>query len=166
MKRFIMAAVFAASMACAGHAWAGEARIGLGANYWVTLEDIDSDNVEKDGFSYLLSYQYWWDILGIEVDMEVLPDRFGESASAPEAYILVGGTIYGGVGMGLVRSDGSFAEDPFYAIRAGLNFELIPSIFFDINANYRFNDTAQLKGEDTNIDTDSVFLGAAVRFSL
>jgi hypothetical protein len=65
-----------------------------------------------------------------------------------------------------VRSDGDFADDPFYALRAGLNLELLPSVFVDISANYRFNDSAQFEGDDTDIDTDTVFLGAALRFAL
>ena len=65
-----------------------------------------------------------------------------------------------------MRADGSFAEDPFYALKAGVNFELLPSFFLDISANYRFNDAVEIRGEETDIDTDSVFLGAAIRFGL
>ena len=146
---------------------AGEHRIGGGANYWVAVDDLDDEGVDDDdGFSYLVSYQHWWDFLGIEVDMELLPDRFGETAYAPEAYILVGSTIYAGAGMGLIRTDGEFADDPFYAFRIGLNLGLLPSVFVDISANYRFNDSVQLEDDDTDIDTDTVFLGAALRFAL
>ncbi len=165
MKKLLMMVTVTGLMVFSGNVWAGEHRIGGGATYWVALEDIESD-VDDDGFSYLLSYQHWWNFLGVEIDMEILPDRFGETASAPEAYILLGSTLYGGVGMGLVRSDGSFADDPFYAFRVGLNLELLPRVFVDISANYRFNDSAQLEGDDTNIDTDSVFLGTAIRFAL
>ena len=60
----------------------------------------------------------------------------------------------------------SIFNEPFFALRAGLNLELLPRIFVDISANYRFNDTAELKDEDTDIDTDTIFLGAALRFAL
>ena len=166
MKKLLMTALVMGLVMVSGKVWAGEHRIGGGANYWVAVDDIDNDDIDDDGFSYLASYQYWMDFLGVELDMEILPDRFGETAYAPEAYLLLGGTIYGGVGIGLVRSDGSFADDPFYAIRAGLNLELLPSVFVDISANYRFNDSAQFEGDDTDIDTDTVFLGAALRFAL
>jgi len=146
---------------------AGEHRIGGGANYWVAVDDLDEEGVDDDnGFSYFVSYQHWWDFVAVEVDMELMPDRFGETAYAPEAYILVGSTIYAGAGIGLIRSDGDFADDPFYAFRAGLNLEMLPSVFVDISANYRFNDSAQLEGDDTDIDTDTIFLGAAIRFAL
>ena len=166
MKKLVMMALVMGLTMASGKAWAGEHRIGAGANYWVAVDDIDDDSIDDDGFSYLVSYQYWMDFLGVEVDMEILPDRFGETASAPQAYLLLGGTIYGGVGIGLVRADGSFADDPFYALRAGLNLELLPSVFVDISANYRFNDSAQFEGDDTDIDTDTVFMGAALRFAL
>ncbi|HHO48434.1 MAG TPA: hypothetical protein ENN06_08295 [Desulfobacteraceae bacterium] len=145
---------------------AGEHRIGGGVNYWTTVDDIDHDDIDEDGFSYLISYQHWWNILGLEVDFELLPDRFGETAFAPQAYVLFGSTLYGGAGIGIVNYDGDFADEPFYALRVGLNLELLPSIFVDISANYRFNDTADLDNKEKDIDTDTIFLGAAVRFAL
>ena len=167
MKKLLMTIIAVGLLVIAGNSWAGEHRFGLGANYWVSLDDIDVEDADDDGFSYLASYQYWWmEYLGVELDMEILPDRFGESASAPEIYILLGKTIYAGAGMGLVRTDGSFADDPFYAFRAGLNFEFFSTMYLDISANYRFNDSVQLEGENTDIDTDTVFLGAALRFAL
>jgi len=88
------------------------------AQYWVAVDDLDEEGVDDDdGFSYLVSYQHWWDFLGIEVDMELLPDRFGETAYAPEAYILVGSTIYAGAGMGSSGTDGDFADDPVLCLQ-------------------------------------------------
>lgn len=145
---------------------AGEHRIGGGVNYWIALDDIDEDDIDEQGFSYLVSYQHWWNILGLELDVELLPDRFGEDAFAPQAYVLFGSTIYGGAGIGIVNYDGDFADEPFFALRAGLNLELLPKVFVDISANYRFNDSADLENKDTDIDTDTIFLGAAVRFTL
>jgi hypothetical protein len=47
-----------------------------------------------------------------------------------------------------------------------VNLELLPKVFVDISANYRFNDTDDLKNNESDIDTDTIFLGAAVRFGL
>ena len=69
-------------------------------------------------------------------------------------------------GMGLIRTNGEFADDPFYAFRVGLNLELLPRVNVDISANYRFNDSVQLEDDDTDIDADTIFLGAAIRFAL
>ncbi|NLB05738.1 MAG: hypothetical protein GX835_02025 [Desulfobulbaceae bacterium] len=98
--------------------------------------------------------------------MELLPDRFDEDAVAPAAWFLLGKTLYAGAGIGIVNSDGDFADEPFFALRAGLNLELLPSLYADLSVNYRFNDEADLDDDDRNIDTDTLFLGAAVRFSL
>ncbi|MHB1349952.1 MAG: hypothetical protein ACYCYR_08775 [Desulfobulbaceae bacterium] len=146
--------------------WAGEHRIGGGANYWVTVDDLDDDDLDESGLSYFLSYQQWWNFLGLEADLELLPDRFGETAFAPQAYLLFGGTLYGGAGIGLMNIDGDFADEPFFALRAGLNLELLPGTFLDLSANYRFNDSEELEDERTDIDADTVFLGAALRFAL
>ena len=147
-------------------AWSGEHRPGGGVNYGVALEDLDEDDVDEDGFSYLISYQYMMDWVGVELDVELLPDRFDEDAVAPAAWFLLGKTLYAGAGIGIVNSDGDFADEPFFALRAGLNLELLPSLYADLSVNYRFNDEADLDDDDRNIDTDTLFLGAAVRFSL
>jgi hypothetical protein len=142
-------------------------RLGGGANYWVTIEDIEFDdkNVDEDGISYMISYQFWPSLLGVEFNLELLPDRFGETALAPQAYVLFGRAVYVAAGIGIIYSDSEFAEEPFFALRAGLNLELLPGLYADINANYRFNDSAELDDEERNIDTDTVFLGAAVRIA-
>lgn len=142
----------------------GDHRFGVGANYWVSLSDIDVDDVNDNGFSYLISYQYWKNLVGFEAVVEFLPDRFGESAWAPEAYILFGEGIYVAVGIGWIHEDGSWQDKPFYAFRMGFDFKLFGSFYLDIAANYRFNDTSDLKDSDTKIDTDTIFLGATLRY--
>jgi len=160
---FILLTVF---LAVTENCLSAEHRLGGGANYWMAIDDIDTSNVDDKGFSFLASYQYWTDFVGLEANVEFLPDRFGESAFAPEAYILVGRSLYAGLGIGMIYSDGSFADEPFFALRAGLNLELISGLYLDISGNYRFNDSAEMNNEATDIDTDTVFLGAAVRLSL
>ncbi|HBT96307.1 MAG TPA: hypothetical protein DEB25_00955 [Desulfobulbaceae bacterium] len=150
------------TLALAGPAIAGENRLGLGTNYWVALDDIDSD-VDDNGFSWLLSYQHHAGLFTIELDGELLPDRFGETAVAPQAYLLIGGTIYAGAGIGIVYSDSSFADEPFFALRAGLDLEILPGLHLDISGNYRFNDSADLSDSAKDIDTDTIFLGATAR---
>jgi hypothetical protein len=157
--------LFAAAVVGAGEATAGEYRLGGGVNYWVAIDDIDHEDVDENGMGFFASYQYWESLLGIELDLEFLPDRFGDSAVSPQAFMLIGRGIYAGLGIGAVYSDGDFADKAFYALRAGFNFELLPGIYTDIYGIYRFNDTAELDNINEDIDTDTVFLGAAVRFS-
>lgn len=167
MKKLVIVVLMFAFVITTTNAMA-EHRIGGGVNYWISVDDIDLDDrdVDEDGLSFLASYQYWTGMFGLELDLEFLPDRFGESAVAPEAYLLFGKAIYAGVGLGVVYTDGDFADEPFFALRAGLNLEVLPSIYLDIYGNYRFNDSADFDNEATDIDTDTVFLGAAVRFAL
>ena len=149
-------------------AWAGEHRIGGGANYWISIDDIEIDDkkLDDDGLGFFGSYQYWTGLFGVEADLEFLPDRFGESAVSPQAYLLIGKGVYAGIGIGGTYTDGDFVDEPFYALKAGINLELLPGIFADIYGNYRFNDKADFDNDDTDIDTDTVFLGMAVRFAL
>lgn len=169
MKKILHAALLLGiiSMVATG-ALAGEHRIGGGANYWVSIDDIEvgDGKLDDDGIAFFGSYQYWGGLLGLEVDLEFLPDRFGESAVSPQAYLLVGRGIYAGIGIGTTYTDGDFAEEPFYALKAGFNLELLPGIYADIYGNYRFNDKADFDNDDSDIDTDTVFLGMAVRIAL
>ena len=48
-------------------------------------------------------------------------------------------------------------------MRAGLIMELLPSLYLDINANYRFDQLNKIRDEFSEIDTDNVTLGAAMR---
>lgn len=146
-------------------AWAANAthRIGAGANYWVAVDDIDIDNIDEDGFSYFASYQYRPTLLGFQADVEFLPELFGKDAIAPAAYILLGKAIYAAGGIGIVNFDGEWADDPFFSFKAGLDLEILPSIFIDISACYRFNSKYDFEDAIDAIDTDTVFLGAAAR---
>ncbi len=77
--------------------------------------------------------------------------------------LLVGTWIYAAGGIGVYYSDGDFADDPFFVLRAGLNLELLPSLYFDFNVNCRFETWDDLQESESNIDTDTVMLGAALR---
>lgn len=165
-KRIVLSLIVTAMLVT--NSFAEEHRIGGGANYWVALEDIEvgDDSLDDDGLSFLASYQYITGLFGLELDLEFLPDRFGESAIAPQAYVLLGRSLYAGIGLGIVYSDSEFSDEPFFALRAGFNLELLPGLYADIYGNYRFNDKATFDDEETDIDTDTVFLGAALRFAL
>ncbi|HBA85252.1 MAG TPA: hypothetical protein DCZ95_14285 [Verrucomicrobia bacterium] len=141
-------------------------RLGVGAHYWTAVDNIDDDNFDEDGVSWLASYQYWPGLFGIEAAVEWLRDGFGGSEDdvfLPQAYLIFGKWIYAAAGIGGYYTDGRMADDPFYALRAGLNLELLPYLFLDLNANYRFEEWDDLREEGTEIDTDTVTLGGAVR---
>lgn len=156
----------AAPAALAGHS------LGLGANYWKTLNNIevaDVTNIDETGLSWLASYQYIPEgIFKLEVDLEYYPELGGgadrKAFWSPEAFVLVGGTLYAGVGIGTYFDGDVFNKNPFFMLRAGIDFAILPFLSLDINANYRFNDWHKDVADD--IDTDTVRLGAALRFSM
>ena len=141
--------------------------VGVGAHYWRTLHDLDLDGVEEDGVAWYASLQIVpAALLRFEFDLEMLPEKFAggrDNVVAPAAYVVVGTGIYGALGIGGYYSDGSFEDDPFYAVRAGLVIELLPSLHIDINANYRVNEWEAVRQIDENLDTDTITLGAAAR---
>jgi len=138
--------------------------VGVGVNYWHALEDIDLSDFDQNGVSWYLSLQSRSDFLvGWEVDLEMMPKGFmaaPQTVYAPQAYAVIGKMITGAVGIGWYYSDGDWSDEPFYALRAGLELMLLPSLTLDITANYRFTDWGELEGED--IDTDTIMLGAAL----
>ncbi len=142
-------------------------RFGVGVNYWKTLKDVDIQNLDKNGVSWLASCQFMpAGLLKVEADLEVFPKGFqgiDENVYAPEAYVVVGSGIYGGAGIGILYADGEFSDSPFYALRAGFQIELLPGICLDLNGNYRFEKWGKLSGLADDISVDTVTLGAAVR---
>jgi len=163
MKRVLAAVLVMGGILVAAAPDASAMRAGVGANYWVAVEEIDDQDFDENGLSWLASIQFLpAPLIKIEADIELLPEGFLGSTDqvwAPQAYLLVGSFIYAGAGIGMYYTDGDFADDPFYALRAGFDFPVGP-VHLDINANYRFEG----KLDADNIDTDTIFLGAAVRF--
>lgn len=64
----------AATMLLAGPAMADGNRLGVGTNYWMALNDIDSD-VDGNGFSRLPNYQHNAGIFTLELAGELPPFR-------------------------------------------------------------------------------------------
>jgi hypothetical protein len=141
--------------------------VGLGLNYWHALKDIHLTKFDRDGASWFLTYQARGDyLIGWEADFEMMPEGFmasPEKVYAPQAYLVLGRSITAAVGVGWYYSDGSWADQPFYGLRAGMEFMLIPKISLDVMANYRFTKWGELEGKD--IDTDTIMLGAALRLA-
>jgi len=147
-----------------------EYRLGGGIHYWYVLDDIEISDIDETGYAWVLSYQVNPSfLLKYEFDLEMLPEGFGgseEQVFAPQAYLLLGEGIYGGLGIGLYFSDGEIWEDPFFNLRGGLDIEILPSLHLDIQANYRFGDWEGLDEALDNVDTDTVTLAVIARIEL
>lgn len=142
--------------------------LGIGANYWRTVDELDADDFDRDGLSWVVTYQrHLSRLLAIQADLEWFPSGFGgtdKDVFAPQAFVLAGGSLYLGAGIGILYSDGEFNDKPYYAVRLGLDLELLPTIYFDVHANYQFSEWDDINRLQEKIGSDTVFLGAAVRF--
>ncbi len=140
---------------------------GLGLHYGTVIDDMDVTDIDTSGISYYFHYRYrFYRPLWLELGLERLPDQFGESVYAPQAFLVIGNKIYAGVGAGAKYTNGSFADEPFYALKAGVSFSLPLWFCLDISAQYRFHDYTDIRDEERRIGTDTVFLGGALRLVL
>lgn len=139
-------------------------RFGGGLHYLRTVGDIKDDpNWDENAVGIIASYQYAPGLLKLELDLEWVPNYGGsESLIEPQAWLLVGGLIYGAGGIGIGYIDGGWQSNPWYGLRLGGNLKL-GSIGLDIFASYRFQSSSDLEGFDSS-DLDSVTFGAILRF--
>ena len=152
---------------------AGEHRLGFGVHYWETVDEIAEDipdvDIDSDGLTGVLSYQYVAGFTRFELAAEYFEAGFQGSndwAVSPQAYVLVGRGFYGGIGAGVTYSDFGDGDwsDPYFIGKIGIDLLLLPKIHLDIHADYRSTEWEEIAGYD--IDTDTITLGAAVRFTL
>lgn len=168
MKHFLCLIVVSLTLAgtFAATAQAGP-RLGGGVQYLKTLGDIkDTPEFDSNAFGFLGSYQYATRLFKIEGDVEWILDFGGSNKSLiqPQAYFLVGGLIYGGAGIGIGYFDGNWQEDPFYALRAGVDLTL-GGLGLDAFAQFRFQDTEVFEDFGSQ-NLNSITFGAVVRFQI
>ncbi|HXV14452.1 MAG TPA: hypothetical protein VEC56_09625 [Candidatus Krumholzibacteria bacterium] len=163
LKAIAIAAVLLSGWLGAANA---ESSIGGGVHYLRNLGDIQTYGYEENSFSLMASYQFAGPLLKFEADLEYVFDfaGTGEAMWEPQAYALVGGMIYGGAGIGIGYLDGDWQNDPFYALRAGVNLPL-GGFNLDMFASYRFQSDEELENL-TGDDLDSMTFGALMRFGL
>ena len=166
-----LAVIIIACLICVSFAQAQDThRFGAGIHYWRAVDSIDVDNIEESGRVYIFSYQYCPTVLAkLELDVEVFPNELpgiDETVYAPQILGILGGGIYAGLGIGSMYADGEFADDPFYILRAGIDWEILPNIHADINLNYHFNDFSNIKTVKEDVDTDTITFGAAIRLAM
>lgn len=156
----------------ASPATAAEHRLGLGAHFWKTVDEIADDggfsDIEEDGYALVASYRYEpGGFLFFQVDVDYYQDGFGgssDSAISPRVLVGAGGNFYVAVGIGTTFADGfeNSMSDPFYVGRVGFELDLLPGVSLDLNANYE----ADAFAEVDNFETDATTFGAVLRFSL
>jgi hypothetical protein len=150
---------------------AAEHHLGFGLHYWTAVDDLEDEgfDIDESGTS---AFALWR--VGIpgpfafELDLEYFSDGFAGSdgsAFAPQAFVLVGAFLYGGLGVGVTVADlpdGDDVSDPFYSARLGLAVAVLPRVRLDVHANYQ-TDTFSNLGD---ADSDTITLGASLRFKI
>jgi hypothetical protein len=164
----VFAAVALLAPTIVGTATAGS-RLGGGVHYLRNLGDLKKDSsvdLSQNSISLMGSYQWAGPLFKVEADVEYIFDYIGSSNGMwePQAYVLVGGMIYGGAGIGIGYIDGDWQNDPFYALRAGVDLGLA-GFDLDIWASYRFQNDDDLKAL-TGEDLDSLTFAALLRFGI
>lgn len=168
MKRFAMIGAAVFSLSALLPAEAADNRLGLGAHYWKVVDSPDVRDIGRDGGSWFITYQRRvMPLLKWQADLEILPQEFAGSESevfAPQLFAVVGGWVYGAIGTGILFSDGRFANRPFFNLRAGLDWKLLPRTRADLHVNYQFSEWRNInRSSDRRFESDAVFVGGAVR---
>ncbi len=167
MRRSLLGSILLWALSATGAARAQDNQFGGGVHYWKTVKDVETDRFDRDGLAYVVSYQRSLvPMVRLGADLDIMPKNYGGSSNpayAPQAYLRVGSGIYGALGIGINYIDNRFANSPFYLARAGLSFNLLPSFYVDLYANYNFERFEKVKDIDEDIDTDVVTLGAVAR---
>ena len=158
-------------LVCVGLVWATPAsargfRLGAGVHYMTVLGDIKDDpNFDENAFAFIASADFKVPLVRIEGDVEFIPDYHNSSETMiqPAVYGLLGNLIYGGIGTGIGYMDKSGWQKAFFALRAGVNFDLLPRVGLDVFASYQFQDAGDL--ENLSGDSlDSLTFGAIAHF--
>lgn len=167
-KSFRFLAIFAIVAGVAVGANAMHIEVGVGANYWYSLDDAVDNSFDEDGLGWLVSTRFMFtDYLGLGFELERSPDnfiQFDEPMYSPSAWAILGNGLYAAIGIGTYYYDGDFYSDCWYALRAGFKIPIFTdAIVLDINANYRCDSWKDIGDVKDEIDTDNVILGAALR---
>jgi len=161
------------AVACGARAEGPAFFFGGGAHYWKTIDELKEETgLDDSGFSWMASAQVGpseW--VKVEGDLEVFPQGFAGSEDTvfgPQAFLVIGSGLYAAGGIGVYYNSDLEDKwsDPFYVVRAGINIEVLPRIWLDVNANYEFFDWESVKDLRQNIDTDTVTVGAVLRVRL
>ena len=164
MKRTLL--LVALLVTTASPAFAGLSKLGAGLHYLHNLGDLKNEtlnDLEKDSFGIIGSYQFTPGLFKLEGDVEYVFNYLGTDNAMwePSAWGLTSGMLYGGGGIGIGYTDGDWQKNPWYALRAGLNFPLA-KLDLDTYATYRFQSAGDL-GAVVD-DLNSLTFAAVIRF--
>jgi hypothetical protein len=121
---------------------ASAVQLGVGLHYLHAVEEFEeSEGISRDDFSLFGTVTVPVAMLKIEGNVEWIPDYMGsnEHLIQPAAYgLLPLGPLNAGAGIGIGYLTGDmagWASNPFYALRAGLDFYLGWGLDLDVFAS-------------------------------
>src|ERR1043165_3566285 len=131
MKRVLIALLaITMAMTSARIASAGGVSLGGGIHYLHNVGSIDENGVDLDqnSMGILGSIMGSASFLKLEGQVEYIHNYLGtdEGLWIPQAWALVGSTVYADGGIGIGHFHNEWMNDPFYALRAGVNLPLGP----------------------------------------
>ena len=146
-----------------------ERSLGLGVHYLRNLGDITDDgavDLNQNSASLIGSIKSDLGPLKLDGQVEYIFDYIGtgDEMWQPSLWLLLGGFIYGGGGMGIGYTNNEWQNNPFYALRAGVNLPL-GGLALDGYGTYQFQSDSELENL-TGEDLDSVTFAAILRFRL
>ncbi len=138
---------------------------GFGLSLWQTVSELPA-GIDTEGAAPFVTYQYLpGGLLKFEIDLNYYANGYDGSTKptiTPIALVLLGGSVYGGVGVGTSISNGfvgNKVSSIFYVARLGIQFEILPKIYLDIHGNYRNGTFSELD----RASADTVTIGVALR---
>lgn len=140
-------------------------QLGGGIHYLRTMGDIkDVPEWDSNAIGFLVSYRYKMPLIKIEGDLEWIPSYGGSDNTMfqPQAWLIVGGFIYGAGGIGGSYIDGGWLDNPFYGLRLGVDLTLL-GLNFDGFASYLFQ-SAEVFEDFDETDLDEITFGVIVRY--
>lgn len=168
----ILVIVLVLALVASFSAPAAATQLGAGVHYLRTLDELEeldtAQDVSQDDFSIFGTLTFPAGLVKIEGNVEWVPNYIGsdEHLIQPAAYgLLPLGPLYGGVGIGIgyLTGDGAgWASDPFWALRAGIEFGL-GGLALDAFAAYRFQNANFVDGAE-DLDLDALTIAAQVKF--
>lgn len=162
-KLLFVVSVLLGLTVAAAHA---ESSLGLGVRAFRTVDDVPH-RFQKTGLGATLSLRTQFnDLVAGQIELDHYTDGYAgapKDVLAPQAFLLVGGELYAGAGVGILYSSEDFADKPFFVLRIGYLAPISDRLALDLSASYEFSEWKRINEFDPTVSSDTFVLSAAFR---
>lgn len=165
MKSFLIALLCASTLALALPAHA-DSSLGFGLRGFRTVDDLEKPFKDTGMGGYVNWRSQWSDWVAGMLELDLYEDGYAGSRDevlAPQAFLVLGQTLYAAVGGGILFSNSDFADSPFLALRLGVQGVLTDWFMFDVSLSYEYAEWKGVNVIDERFESDTVVLGAGLR---